>query len=171
MSIHLKSGFLTITGVAALLSLCATAHAAIPATAFAERYTPVADVTAQLSQVVYYRQGIPGEAAPAANIYVDQEFHTALLPGGFTAFCVQPGAHGLSAVQNDAPAYQGKQQQPFLSLEAGETVFIKVGTADGNVSRIISREAAEQELAGLQRQAHLVSRASTVQSCGNGAGQ
>ncbi|EIM18848.1 OmpA family protein, partial [Pseudomonas chlororaphis] len=167
MFFKLKSRHLQAVCLVSLLSvaLLEAACADISPSVFAEKYSAAPEVTPAHSQVVYYRLGEPGEKAPAANVYVDQEFHTALLPGGYTAFCVAPGAHGLSAVQNDAPKYQGKYQQASVNLEAGKTLFLRVGEAAGQPSQIVSRNIAEKELANELRQVHMVSRAAAVQDC------
>jgi len=147
------------------MALLEGAYAAIAPSAFGERYQAVPTVAQAQSQVVYYRLGTPGEKAPAANLYVDREFHTSLLPGGYAVFCVAPGAHGLNAVQDDAPGYAGKQRQPSLDLPAGKTLFLRVSEQGGQAPQPVSREVAEKELAGSLRQAHVVSRAASVKPC------
>lgn len=141
------------------------AYAAVPASAFAETYRPVPAVAANQSQVVYYRDGTAGQDASAANVYVDSEFHTSLLPGAFTVLCIAPGTHGLNAALGDAPHYQGKAAQPRTNLEGGKTYFLKVGEKGALLPTAVSRVDAERELANSQRQVHLLSRASAVMEC------
>ncbi|WP_371365431.1 OmpA family protein [Pseudomonas sp. QL9] len=132
---------------------------------FGEPYRAALQVGSDQAQVVYYRLGVPGEKFGAANIYIDEEFHTGLLPGGYTVFCLAPGSHGMSAVLRDAPAYAGKHDQPKLQFEAGKTQFLRVGENGENQPLAVPREQAEQELANNLRQVHVLSRASAVQSC------
>ncbi|UST72284.1 OmpA family protein [Pseudomonas siliginis] len=156
-----------IGALCAVLALPSAAMAArsLQADLFGNAYLPVLQVSSDQAQVVYYRLSVPGEKFGAANIYIDEEFHTGLLPGGYTVFCLAPGSHGLNAVMEDAPAYAGKRDQPKLELEAGKTQFLRVGENGEHEPLAISREQAEQELANNLRQAHVLSRASAVQSC------
>lgn len=160
---------LTITKVLLVacvwLAASSQVFAAISASAFAEVYTPVAAVASNQSQVVYFRSGQPMEAGNAANIYVDQQFHSGLLPGGFTAFCVAPGNHSLLAYLNDAPGYTGKQRQHPFALKGGETVFLRVNPDVGGMPQIVPRVAAERELLTNRRQVQVISRASAVMDC------
>lgn len=156
-----------IGALCAVLALPSAAMAARSQQAdlFGEAYRPVLQVSSDQVQVVYYRLGVAGEKFGAANIYIDEEFHTGLLPGGYTVFCLAPGSHGLNAVLGDAPAYAGKHDQPKLGFEAGKTQFLRVGENGEREPLAISREQAEQELANNLRQVHVLSRASAVQNC------
>lgn len=148
-----------------MLSLLAmSAHAAVLQSAFGDPYQTIPAVAATQSQVVYYRPGAPGQRGEPAFVYIDKEFHTGLLPGGYTVFCLSPGRHGLSAVLDDSPRYDGKRVQPGVRLEPGKTQFIRVSEAGSLEPQLVGRETAEQELVGTRRQVHALSRA-TVQSC------
>ncbi len=148
-----------------MLSLIAvSAHAAVLQSAFGDDYQAVPAVGVTQSQVVYYRLGTPGQKAEPSFVYIDKEFHTGLLPGGYTVFCLAPGRHGLSAVVDDAPRYGGKRVQPGVRLVPGKTQFIRVNEAGSLEPQLVARETAEQELAGARRQVHVLSRAA-VQSC------
>ncbi|MGE8289343.1 MAG: OmpA family protein [Stenotrophomonas sp.] len=142
-------------------------RAATQASAFADSYSPVPGVSMAQSQVVYYRQGNAGQSDTPAFVYIDKEFHTGLLPGGYTVFCLTPGRHGLSAVLDEAPEYGGKRLQPGVRLAAGRTHFIRVDEAGGLEPQLVDRDVAERELASAtaRRQAHVVSRADAVRSC------
>ena len=154
-----------LLGVFVWLAVSTQALAAISAPAFAQVYKPVAAVASIQSQVVYFRSGQPMEAGGAANIYVDKQFHTGLLPGGFTAFCVAPGNHSLLAFLDDAPGYTGKQREHPFALKGGETVFLRVNPGAGGLPQIVPRVDAERELLTNRRQAQVVSRAAAVQDC------
>lgn len=148
-----------------LLSLLAvSAQAAVLQSAFGDPYQTIPAVAATQSQVVYYRPGAPGQKAEPAFVYIDKEFHTGLLPGGYTVFCVAPGRHGLSAVLDDSPRYGGKRVQPGVRLEPGKTQYIRVSEAGSLEPQLVGRDVAEQELVGTRRQVHALSRAA-VQSC------
>jgi OOP family OmpA-OmpF porin len=134
---------------------------------FDAQYSPVPSVAAGQAQVVYYRANTVAKKGSAAHVYVDGEFHTALLPNGYSVFCVAPGNHTIGAYLNDAPSYRGKTVDRFqTNLEGGATYFLKV-TEDGSSGAPVpvSRDNAERELAGARDQVHALSRASTVQAC------
>lgn len=165
LNVTMKHAATAFVAATASLLVHAGAHAAIPASAFADPYQSVPAVAANQSQVVYYRDGTAGHIANTAHVYIDNEFHTSLLPGGFTVFCVSPGAHGLNAVLDDAPRYEGKKAQPRTTLEGGKTYFLKVSEAGAVLPTAVTRVDAERALAGSPRQAHVLSRASAVKSC------
>lgn len=137
---------------------------ALAAENFGKTYQPVAPVGQTQTQVVYYRDA-SNTAGGAAHIYVDNEFHDALLPGGFTAFCLAPGKHNLGAYQNDAPQYRGKEQGYNVEMTGGQTYFVRVSRTMNAVPEARTREQAEKDLAGLREQTHVLSRASSVEAC------
>lgn len=133
---------------------------------FGDTYAAVAPVAARQVQVVYFRPMSPETRKGAAHVYVDREFHAALLPGGYSAFCVAPGQHSLGAYVNDAPLYKGKSTDTYSAdLEAGKTYFLEVREDGSGAPQAVSREMAERELKGMRRQVQALSRASTVQAC------
>ncbi|WP_217549261.1 OmpA family protein [Pantoea sp. GbtcB22] len=148
-----------------MIILPLSTFAQVETSAFGNGYTPVASVSAPQAQIVYYRSAGSNEKA-AAHVYVDGEYQAALLSGGYTTFCVAAGSHSLGAWVNDAPGYQGKNQQPYRdTLVAGKTYFVKVDSGNNGRPLTVSREQAEQELQGLKQQVHTLSRASSVQQC------
>jgi OOP family OmpA-OmpF porin len=131
-------------------------------------YQAVAPVSANQAQVVYYRVAGMGQASGAAHLYVDREFHTGLLPGGFSTFCLAPGEHDLGAYLDDAPDYKGKRSDLFSGiLEGGQTYFLKTTGDHYGAPVQVARDVAERELAGHRQQVHVLSRASAVQACHN----
>jgi OOP family OmpA-OmpF porin len=138
---------------------------------FGPQYRPVLQASPDQVQIVYYRAGHPTTTSkgPAANLYIDGEFHTGLLPGGYTAFCVTPGDHHLGVWYKEGPQFAGKHsQQGAVELEAGKTYFIDAGHADSSGKLIpVSLEVGENELADNRLQSHVISRASAVVKCTN----
>lgn len=132
---------------------------------FGTPYSAVAPVSDGQAQVVYYRAAtsqLPG----SANVYVDREFHTSLLPGGYSTFCVVPGSRTLGAYIGDAPTYKGKTTDLYsANLEGGKTYFLKVRDNGSGAPQAVTRAEAERELAGSRAQVQALSRASKVQQC------
>lgn len=148
-----------------IITLPFSTWAQLETSAFGHGYTPVAAVSAPQAQIVYYRTADSSEKA-AAHVYVDGEYQSALLSGGYTTFCVAAGSHSLGAWINDAPGYRGKEQQPYRdTMVAGKTYFVKVDTGINGRPLPVTRQQAEQELQGLKQQVHTLSRASSVQQC------
>jgi OOP family OmpA-OmpF porin len=133
---------------------------------FGPVYTPVAAVSAGQAQIVYYRPPAVGTRPGAAQVYVDREFYSGLLPGGYTTFCVAAGPHILSVYLDDVSHSQGKTTdlRPAL-LEGGKTYFLRVSESDNSVPQVISRDDAEQELIGARRRVQELSRVSSVETC------
>lgn len=150
---------------ALLLLMVPVAYAAVPAAVFGELYQPVPNVSQFQSQIVYYRPVSSGQNESVAHVYVDNQFHTALLPGAFTAFCIGAGAHSMGSVFNDAPAYAGKKSLQNMDLAAGETRFIRVDESGERKNVPVDRMQAERELAGSQNQVHMKSRVTSLRTC------
>lgn len=129
------------------------------------------DAATDQVRVVYYRPTDAAGSSPA-HIYVDGEFQAALLPGSYSAFCLNPGVHSLGSFVNDAPSYQGKQQQPWRdNLAAGRTYYIRASLDGSGRPLVTSASEAQQQLVGTRQQIHLISRASSVIDCQQGTTQ
>lgn len=153
-----------ILALSGVLFSASQANAAPSPSAFGNTYQPVAKVGASQAQIVFYREtdGQPG----SANVYIDGEFQSALLPQAYTAFCMAPGSHSIGAFVKDAPMYAGKRTQPFrTNLEGGMTYFIKVGDGLSGMPVAMSRANAETALKSMRLQKHTLSRASSVEAC------
>ncbi|WP_429412424.1 OmpA family protein [Paraburkholderia sp. WSM4174] len=139
-----------------------------PGKVFGQTYAPVGQVGPQQAQIVYYRDASAGAGrSAAADVYVDGELQTALLPHGYSIFCVKPGQHTLGAYIHDAPLYTGKTTGGSRAeLKGGTTYFVKVAPAGSNDAPImVPRNEAEAQLQGMRAQMHVLSRASAVEAC------
>ncbi|MFG6655663.1 OmpA family protein [Scandinavium sp. M-37] len=129
-------------------------------------YQPVADVSQDQAQIVWFHPDAAMEKQGNANIYVDGEFQTSLIPGSYTAFCVKPGSHRLSAWLDDAPLYKGKQDmRNTLNVEGGKTYYIQADKDSTTVSSMLSKGEATPLLQRTRMQDILLSRASSVTAC------
>lgn len=129
-------------------------------------YRPAPAVVPELAQVVFFRRATTTPSTGAAHVYVDGEFHAALMPNGFTRLCVAPGAHSLEAYIDDAPLYAGKSQPKTQAvLEGGQTVFVAVSEMGEGAPVPHGRVAAERLLKGAREQRQVISRAVRVQPC------
>ncbi|QHC89751.1 OmpA family protein [Pseudomonas chlororaphis] len=136
------------------------------ATQSAKPYQPVPPVAADQAQVVYYRSAQGTQRQGGAHVYIDREFHTSLLSGGYSAFCVVPGTHVLGAYLGDEPLYPGKSRDLFqATLQGGETYFLQVREDGTTLPLAVERDQAEAYLKAAHAQRHVLSRASTVEAC------
>ncbi|MGF6415006.1 OOP family OmpA-OmpF porin [Paraburkholderia sp. MM5482-R2] len=139
-----------------------------PGKVFGQSYAPVGQVSSQQAQIVYYRDASAGAGrSAAADVYVDGDLQTALLPNGYSIFCVKPGEHTLGAYIHDAPLYKGKTTGGSRAeLKGGMTYFVKVAAPGSNgVPVVVPRNEAETQLQGMRAQMHVLSRAPAVQAC------
>jgi OOP family OmpA-OmpF porin len=128
-------------------------------------YSTVRAVSKDQAQVVMLRKAGPSDGE-GAHVYVDGEFHTALLQHGYTRICLREGSHSLEAYVGDAPAYAGKERpKTRVNLEGGKTYFVAV--SDDGIGEVVPlrRADAERLLGGAREQRHVISRASTVIPC------
>lgn len=149
-----------------MITLPSSAMLHTPA-AFGEKYQPVPPVVKELTQVVYYRANSPVVTAGPANVYVDARYHTSLLPGGFTSFCLRPGNHTLGAYVND-PLYRGKNEHPYQAdLHGGRTYYLRVDEQQhiAEAPLAVNRQHGEKEIKPNHRQVHAHSRALTIVPC------
>jgi OOP family OmpA-OmpF porin len=158
---------------AALSALCLLAAPAVVAQDLSNQsvlherppYSAVPAVSSDQAQVVIFRKAAPSDGE-GAHVYVDGEFHTALLPHGYTRICLPEGSHALEAYIGDAPLYGGKEQpKTRVNLEGGKTYFVTV--SDRGLGEVVPLRRAEAEpmLEGAREQRHVISRASTVVPC------
>lgn len=136
---------------------------------YGNTYSPVGQAAATQSQVVLYRA--PGDGRQAAHVYVDGELQSALMPGGFTVFCVAPGRHSLETYIGDAPLYTGKRNAVnYADFAAGASYFLKSDDSSAiHAPAVLTRQAAESELQGLRQQIHVLNRASATMACESAA--
>lgn len=133
---------------------------------FYAAYHDAAQVAVDQAQVIYYRPVLPVQREGAANVYIDRQFHTGLLPGGYTLFCVAPGTHTLGAYLDDAPKYQGKKNDLYqANLQAGQTYFLRVREDGSTFPQPVNRDEATLELKNTRSQMHALSRADSVEAC------
>lgn len=119
-----------------------------------------------LSQVIYYREKNIISNNSGANIYVDGEFHTSLLTGSYTAFCIQPGKHILETVIGKGRDFYGEKrslhQQQFLG---GKTYYFRVNEQGNMLPDAMPKTLGEQALLGSYPMRRFLDRASSTESC------
>ncbi|WP_233871712.1 OmpA family protein [Paraburkholderia adhaesiva] len=102
----------------------------------------------------------------AAHVYVDGELEGALMPDGYTRFCVTKGAHSIEAYIGDAPLYAGKfDPKTQATLQGGATYFIGVSKNGTGGPVPYRRDDAERLLQTSHEATYIINRASAVVPC------
>lgn len=118
------------------------------------------------ARVIVYRSA--SAVLPAAvNVYLEGRFHTALLRGGYSEFCLGPGALAVqTAVDDGRRQHQGKREPgQRLSFAAGQVHYLRVQEGAVPILQAVMPAVAHSELAQTRQQIHVVSRAHVVQAC------
>ena len=118
--------------------------------------TPFAIGAGQTRMVVYRTadSALPG----ATSVFVNNEYHASLVPGGYSELCYAPGSTEIGARQMQAG---GRPKDPLdtisaLTLRPGQTHYLKVREQGGRpVMQPIAAATAQQELQGLRFQQHV----------------
>lgn len=139
--------------------------------AYGELFAKATPVASPLSKVFIYRPNVVPVPQPV-NIYLDGHYHTSLLKGGFSEFCVTPGAMPVQTVLDDASRQHLGKQDPGqrLQFDAGKTLFLRLQeSAYASPSlQVVNATAAQMELKNARRQIHTISRAKAVRECQDG---
>ena len=122
-------------------------------------------VNPSMAGVTFYRTGGGGGAA---NIYVNGEYLTSLLPGGYRY------AELCSYNQRLATAYTGRDRAYGIKANAGEfydlpqghvSYFRVVDTGGGPVLQAVDRNTASMEIGQLREQTHTLPRLKQNRNC------
>ena len=133
---------------------------------FGEPFAKAESAPVEQARVIVYRSASSSFAEPI-NVYLGGHFHTALLRGGFSEFCMKPGALTLqTAIDDQRRLHQGKRQAgQRLNFAAGKIHFLRVLEGPEPSLQSVQPTQALAELAQTRQQIHVVSRASVVQLC------
>lgn len=119
------------------------------------------------SRIVVYRR--PDSAlSGATSVFIDGQYHTSLVPGGYSELCYAPGAVEVGARQARVGR---KPKDPMdtisaLTLQPGQTHYLRMTEHSGApVMQPVAAATAQQEATGLRYQVHTISRVSKAQTC------
>ncbi|MDM0115512.1 OmpA family protein [Variovorax sp. J22R133] len=161
-----------------LTALCLTAPAAFAATPGqvlreGPVYSPVPGIASSQAQIIIFRKAAAATmpaaaAAEPAHVYINSHFHTALLPNGYTRFCLNQGIYTIQAPIGDAPVYASKANpdpKRLVSLEGGKTYFAAVSEDGKGEAVLVDRADAERLLASAREPHHVISRVPERVAC------
>jgi OOP family OmpA-OmpF porin len=118
-------------------------HSATAAENFGKAYQPVAPVGQTQAQIVYYRDA-SNTAGGAAHVYVDNEFHDALLPEGipFSAWHLASIIWARTRMMRRNIAVKSRAYN--VEMSGGQTYFVRVNHTMNAVPEARTREQAER---------------------------
>jgi len=119
-------------------------------------------------RVVVYRTPATSNLKGATSVFINGQYHTSLIPNGYSFLCIKPGEIQIGARQFEVGG-TAKDKYDTLTvtgLEKGSTQFLVV-TEDGGrpVMKPVSSAQALAELNDARLQKHTVSRVWPVSEC------
>lgn len=139
-----------------------------PVEAFGNAFsTPQLAPTTQ-ARVYAYRTPDVRNVQPI-NVYLNGRYHASMLRGGYTEFCLQPGAIKIQTAVDDASQmHSGKDQigQAFAP-QAGQVLYLRLDEGAGNRASVqtVPEQQALGEIRRTARLQHTISRAPAAQEC------
>jgi OOP family OmpA-OmpF porin len=131
-------------------------------------FTPPAPIAASQSRIVVYRANNSNLLQGATGVFIDGQYHTSLVPGGYSQLCLRPGpvevgARQFRVGQNARDSYDSVTA---IELPGAQTQYLAVVETSGRpVMKPVSANQAIQELGNARLQIHTISRVSQAQSC------
>ena len=148
---------------AVIESTSAGGHASIEV--LGERFAQLPAVASHQSRVVVYRS--LDARSGATSIFVNDRYHTSLVPGAWSQLCHASGNVELATRQMVAatsPAKDRYDSFAALALQPGQTHYLRVSDGAGApMLRPVAAAQALQELGATRLQLHTVSR--VAQEC------
>lgn len=131
-------------------------------------FTPVSPVGATQSRIVLYRSANAAPLAGATGVFINGQYHTSLVPGGYSQLCLPPGqwelgARQFSVGQNARDRYDSISA---MALAPAQTQYVAVVESAGRpVMKPVPSVQALQELGSARLQIHTISRVTQAQNC------
>jgi OOP family OmpA-OmpF porin len=131
-------------------------------------FTPLTNIGVSQSRIVVYRtfntQQLPG----ATGVFIQGQYHTSLVPGGYSQLCLPPGQFEVGARQfrvgqNARDSYD---TITAIALPPAQTQYVRVEESSGRpVMKPVTAAQALQELGATRLQVHTISRVTQAQNC------
>lgn len=131
-------------------------------------FTPLTNIGSSQSRIVVYRTTSTQQLPGATGVFIQGQYHTSLVPGGYSQLCLPPGQFEVGARQfrvgqNARDSYD---TVTAIALPAAQTQYLTVVESAGRpVMKPVTAAQAQQELAATRLQIHTVSRVVQAQNC------
>lgn len=131
-------------------------------------FTPLTNIGANQSRIVVYRtfntQQLPG----ATGVFIQGQYHTSLVPGGYSQLCLPPGQFevGVRQFRVGQSARDSYDAVTAVALPPAQTQYLSVVESSGRpVMKPVTAAQALQELGATRLQIHTISRVAQGQNC------
>ncbi len=131
-------------------------------------FAPLANFGPTQSRIVVYRTTNATQLPGATGVFIQGQYHTSLVPGGYSQLCLPPGQFEVGARQfrvgqNPKDSYD---TVTALALPPAQTQYLTVDESSGRpVMKPVTAAQAQQELGATRLQVHTVSRVAQAQNC------
>ncbi len=132
------------------------------------QFQPQASLGSSQSRLVVYRMAGADSLPGATGVFVQGEYHTSLVPGGYSSLCLSPGNVEVGARQFRVgrTAKDSQDTLTALQLPGSQTQYLAVTEDAGRpVLRPVSAAQALQDLRNTRLQIHTISRVTRAQNC------
>ena len=131
-------------------------------------FTPLSNIGASQTRIVVYRTFNTQELPGATGVFIQGEYLTSLVPGGYSQLCLPPGqfevgARQFKVGQNARDSYD---TVTAIALPPAQTQYLTVVESSGRpVMKPVTAVQALQELGATRLQMHTISRVTQAQNC------
>jgi OOP family OmpA-OmpF porin len=131
-------------------------------------FEPVTNIGPSQSRIVVYRTTNSQQLPGATGVFIQGQYHTSLVPGGYSQLCLPPGQFEVGARQfrvgqNARDSYD---TVTAVALPPAQTQYLTVMESSGRpVMKPVTAAQAQQELGGTRLQIHTISRVAQAQNC------
>jgi len=152
-----------------LFALCGSTQAQVvrQIEALGQTYSAAKPVANGITRLIFYRP-VDDAGIKAVSVYINQDYHTSLIKGGFSQACIQSGPVdiGLRRVE-DASLARNPILLEEVRLQSGTQLFLRVSDQPGVSMPLqnLAASQAERELVQTRLQLHTVSRAISAVPC------
>ena len=133
-----------------------------------QAFTSPYPIGADQSRIMLYRPAA-SRLSGATSVFVDDRYHTSLVPGAWSALCYRSGTTQIGARQMRVGSHPKDLADSItaLQLQGGQTHYLRVQEEQGRpVLQPVPAAQAHQEMSQFKEQVHTVSR--VAQACREG---
>ena len=131
-------------------------------------FEPLSNIGPSQSRIVVYRTTSTQQLPGATGVFIQGQYHTSLVPGGYSQLCLPPGEFEIGARQFRVGqnARDSFDTVTALALPPAQTQYLTVEESSGRpVMKPVSAAQAQQELGTTRLQIHTISRVAQAQNC------
>jgi OOP family OmpA-OmpF porin len=131
-------------------------------------FTLPTNIGVNQSRIVVYRNFNTQQLPGATGVFIQGQYHTSLVPGGYSQLCLPPGQFEVGARQFRVgqSAQDSYDTVTAIALPPAQTQYLSVIESSGRpVMKPVTASQALQELGATRLQIHTISRVTQAQNC------